>query len=135
MEYQFYHGKYMFLIFLYKLNLFLMSVTITHSMVVSWYLYQTVTNNMLRTNVGKQCFSDNKYLIFDCSQTNPKPYTGQITEIAPHVRIYIRVTIQYKYHGYYCSLAHFVLILYHHKLLIKLNNKKSSENLCRSSPR
>ena len=33
-------------------------------------------------------------LVFSaCSRTNQKPYTGQITEIAPNVRAYLWVTI------------------------------------------
>ena len=52
------------------------------------YLYQMVSHNMLRTHEGNQVFSDKKYPICDCSRTNPKPYTGKITEIAPYVRTY-----------------------------------------------
>ena len=33
------------------------------------------------------------YPIYDCSRINEKPYTGQITEIAPYVRTYLWVTI------------------------------------------
>ena len=33
------------------------------------------------------------------SRTNLKPYTGQITEIAPYVRTYLWDSILYKYHG------------------------------------
>ena len=42
-----------------------------------------VTQNMLCTHEGKQVLSVKKYLICDCSRINQKPYTGQITEIAP----------------------------------------------------
>ena len=45
-----------------------------------------VTTNMLRTHEGKKAFSDKKNFPF---VTNQKPYTGQITEIAPYMRTYI----------------------------------------------
>ena len=48
-----------------------------------------VTHSMLRAHEGKWAISDKKYPICDCSRTNQKPYTGQITEIAPDVRTYL----------------------------------------------
>ena len=41
-----------------------------------------VTHNTHKANL------DEKYPTCDCSRTNQKPYTGQITEIAPYVRTY-----------------------------------------------
>ena len=51
-----------------------------------------VTQDMLRTHEGKQVFSNKQYPNCDCSRTNQKPSTGQITEIAPYVRNYLGVT-------------------------------------------
>ena len=52
-----------------------------------------VTQNMLLSHEAKKVFSDKKYPICDCYRTNQKPYSGQITEIAPYVRTYLCVTI------------------------------------------
>ena len=38
---------------------------------------------------GKYVFADRIYPICDCSWTDQRPYTGQITEIAPYVCTYI----------------------------------------------
>ena len=47
-----------------------------------------VDGKMLRTHEGKKVFSERKYPICDCSRSYQMPYTDQITEIAPDVRIY-----------------------------------------------
>ena len=42
-------------------------------MCLAWYLYQMVTQNMLRTQEGKYVFLDKNNPICDCSQSNKKP--------------------------------------------------------------
>ena len=44
-----------------------------------------VTHNMMRTHKGKYV---KNILFVTAYRTNQKPNTGQITEIAPYVRIY-----------------------------------------------
>ena len=56
-----------------------------------------VTQNMLRTYEGKEVFSEEKK-ISDCSRSKQMPLTGQISDIAPHVRTKFWVTISYKSH-------------------------------------
>ena len=40
-----------------------------------WYLYQVVTQSMLRTHEGKEDFTEKKHPICDCSRTNQMPST------------------------------------------------------------
>ena len=52
------------------------------------YLYQKVTQKMLRTHGGKYIFLLKKKSICDCSRSNQMPKTDQITDNVPNVRIY-----------------------------------------------
>mgnify|MGYP001502883940 CR=1 FL=1 len=59
---------------------------------------------MLHMHEGKYVFSDKKCPICDCSGTNPKPYTGHITEIAPNYELPSNVSTMILY--YDVNLAH-----------------------------
>ena len=50
----------------------------------AWYLLLLVV-----LDEGEKGLFGEKYSIFACSKTNPKPYTVQITEIAPYMRTYL----------------------------------------------
>ena len=57
------------------------------------YLYNMVTQNMLRTHEGKNILFVTVLVLIKCLKHI------KITEIAPYVRTYFWVTIKYKYHG------------------------------------
>ena len=83
--------------------------------VKTWYLYQLVTQNMLRTHEGKWVISvERKNRIYDCSQTTETSSTDQTTEIALTCalisdlpsNISTMLIADLVMHEYMCSLNH-----------------------------
>ena len=63
-----------------------------------WYPHKMVPSKRCASMIKNRYFWVKKKTICAGSRINQKPYTGQITEIAPYVRTYLWGTIQYKYH-------------------------------------